>query len=73
MKITEDQYSELAENYQGVCLECGAVRDNTEPDAEGYECPDEACGALRVVGAEQGLISGDLEFCDDESESEVLF
>lgn len=33
---------------QGICYECGALRDSVEPDAEGYEC--EECGAHSVGG-----------------------
>lgn len=40
----------------GYCLECGAERYGTEPDARRYECDE--CGAKSVYGAEEILISG---------------
>ena len=40
----------------GFCLECGEERDGCEPDARGYECY--ACGAMRVMGAEELLLMG---------------
>jgi hypothetical protein len=35
---------------------CGEMAHGVEPDAEGYEC--ESCGASKVYGAEELLISG---------------
>ena len=36
---------------EGFCLACGEVQDGVEPDARKYHC--EACGALKVYGAEE--------------------
>ena len=38
----------------GICTACHNVAYGVEPDAEGYEC--DACGALRVCGAELWLL-----------------
>lgn len=38
----------------GFCLACGEEQEGCEPDAHQYEC--EACGALRVYGAEELLL-----------------
>ena len=36
---------------EGVCLNCGNVQGNCEPDARNYKC--EACGMMEVFGAEE--------------------
>ena len=66
IKITEESYSELSENYGGFCTNCGAEADGCEPDAERYTC--ESCGARSVYGAEQLLIIGVLVFVDSDDE-----
>ena len=43
-------------DYVGFCLACGGARDNCEPDARKYECPN--CGAHEVYGAEELVIMG---------------
>jgi hypothetical protein len=48
---------ELDDNGEGLCLACGAVAYNVEPDAHRYEC--ECCGANKVYGSEGlGMIFG---------------
>lgn len=34
----------------GICAECGATKDNVEPDAGQYKCDE--CGQYAVYGAE---------------------
>ena len=46
----EETYAELDREYAGICRECGSVRANVEPDAEGYPC-DECGAAASVIGA----------------------
>ena len=59
--ITEKRVLEAVEagmcgmENAGFCLECGADHDGCEPDAVNYEC--EECGELRVMGAENVLLS----------------
>lgn len=60
--LTEEEYTEACESYQGICIACGELRDMVEPDAEGYEC--EECGAFEVKGMEQALICGDIDIID---------
>lgn len=60
--VSFEEYNDGCENYQGICLSCGAFRDNVEPDAEEYEC--EECGAFEVMGLEQALLCGKIEVCD---------
>lgn len=40
----------------GFCLACGEEASGVEPDARDYLC--EVCGATRVCGAEEILVSG---------------
>ena len=42
---------ENAEGSTGFCLACGNEQEGVEPDACKYEC--EACGAMKVYGAEE--------------------
>jgi hypothetical protein len=59
IKITEEEYENARNDYLGVCLACGEFRDNTEPDAEEYEC--DCCGEYKVQGIENALICGNIE------------
>lgn len=63
-QITEDEYLDATENYMGFCTDCQTfTRDCTEPDAEGYACPD--CERNTVVGAEDALVRGLFELVED--------
>jgi Zn finger protein HypA/HybF involved in hydrogenase expression len=63
--ILESEYAEAEESNTGWCTECRAfTRDFTEPDAENYDCP--ACGKNTVMGAAQALITGLIDFCEEE-------
>jgi len=57
--ITIEEYLEYRESYIGICQECGAEREMTEPDAEGYDCPD--CGERAVKGPDTLLAEGLVE------------
>lgn len=50
-EMTEDEYRELGDNNQGLCIACGEVRDYCEPDAIKYECV--ACAKHAVYGTEK--------------------
>lgn len=54
-EFSSDEYMEYCDNYNGICTECGAIADNVEPDAEGYEC--ESCGKHAVQGFEEALMN----------------
>lgn len=58
--ISEEEYLEATDCYSGWCTECQEfTRDETEPDAENYLCPQ--CETNSVVGAENALIMGLIE------------
>lgn len=58
--MTEDEYLEGTESYDGVCLACGDIQySGVEPDAEGYKCS--ACGAMKVMGFEQAMLCGHIQ------------
>lgn len=59
--IPEAEYEEASESNLGWCPACLAfTREHTEPDAEGYDCTE--CGGSSVVGAEQALLLGLVQF-----------
>jgi len=63
LKITESEYHQHRNDYNGFCTECGAIAfGDTEPDAEYYEC--EKCGEQAVMGIEQAMLHGiiDIKF-----------
>ena len=64
-KFTEEEYQTHVEDNDGLCLACGEwTFGGCEPDAENYSC--EACGKNKVIGAENALIMGAIEFSEDE-------
>lgn len=62
IKMTEDAFRELTNDYQGICLNCGEYRDACEPDARKYPC--DGCKKRRVYGAEELLLMGKIEIVD---------
>lgn len=64
IKMTKEEYLKANSDYQGICLACGKLRDETEPDAEGYEC--DHCGQPKVLGIETALILGELDIVEEE-------
>ena len=47
--VTLDEYQAACDDYMGWCpFCCEFTRDCTEPDAEGYDCPE--CGQNTVMG-----------------------
>lgn len=58
--ITEAEYWEHRNNYDGVCLACGEWTDgDVEPDARRYRC--EFCEAHEVYGVEEAILMERLE------------
>lgn len=56
-KPTLEQIMEAVEedDNTGFCTACGEQAYGVEPDARNYEC--ESCGAKKVFGAEELLLS----------------
>lgn len=55
--VPEHEYEDATNNSLGWCTNCESfTRACTEPDAEGYDCPE--CGENTVTGAENALIGG---------------
>lgn len=60
LRITESQYTEHRNNYDGYCIACGEIQfGGCEPDAEKYRC--EACGERTVYGIEMLIFTGNLD------------
>lgn len=62
IKMTTEEYESARESYQGICLNCGELRDETEPDAEGYDCG--FCGEDKVQGIENALIEQNIDITE---------
>lgn len=59
--VSEEDFLEAQDSNLGWCPSCASfTRECTEPDAEGYDCPE--CKQLVVVGADQALLCGLIEF-----------
>jgi len=68
-KVAESDYLDATDSYTGWCTNCKEfTRDCTEPDAEGYGCPE--CEQNTVIGAENALIAGLISLVGDEEEEE---
>ena len=66
IRISQETYAEMSENYGGYCTQCGDEASGVEPDARKYVC--ESCGERAVYGIEELLISGLIQFPDGDSE-----
>ena len=70
-RIEEDE-------MEGICLNCGCIRGECEPDARNYECHD--CGKHEVFGLAEALLMNaidiepeeDLEAGDDDDDDVVI-
>jgi Zn finger protein HypA/HybF involved in hydrogenase expression len=59
-KITQKRFETAMEKYEGWCTTCCRfTRNQTEPDAEEYDCWK--CNGKTVMGAEQALLLGEIE------------
>jgi Zn finger protein HypA/HybF involved in hydrogenase expression len=64
--VSEEEYVQAVDDYRGWCTHCKEfTRDMTEGDAEGYDCPK--CDQNTVVGAENALIMGLIDFGEDDA------
>jgi len=66
LTLTDSQFAYASDQFEGYCTHCKALtRYQTDPDAEGYDCPD--CGRWTVMGIDQALIHGLIEIdCGDD-------
>lgn len=63
--ISMSQYLAASNGYQGWCPDCqDFTRDETEPDADGYECP--CCEGNHVMGAENALMAAEFDISDED-------
>ncbi len=61
VSVGEEDYDEAVEQSIGYCPVCEQfTREMTEPDAQGLDC--NVCETKFVVGAEQALMMGLIEF-----------
>lgn len=63
IKITMEEFEDANNGYMGICLNCSEFREETEPDAENYEC--DYCGEEMVMGVELALVSGEVKIEDE--------
>lgn len=62
-KVSFADFQEAVSTYLGWCKDCeGFTRDDTEGDAENYDCP--ICDGNNVIGAENAMIMGLLDLED---------
>lgn len=63
--VSSIDYEDMCDSYMGFCTLCQEfTRENTEPDAHEYDCPD--CGNNSVMGAEEAMMAGEIEIGEDE-------
>lgn len=57
IQLTSDEYTEMREDYCGVCMNCGEITwDGCEPDMTNGPC--ESCDMEKVMGIEEMLMAG---------------
>jgi DNA-directed RNA polymerase subunit RPC12/RpoP len=59
LKFTLEDILTADSDMSGFCVQCGAERPGTEPDARKYPCDD--CGKRAVYGAQELLLMGLVE------------
>ena len=64
MRLTEEVFQQLCENYAGYCPECDDVTCDwgVEPDAEECSCP--FCEEDTVMGMDNALLMGHVHFVE---------
>jgi len=69
--MSEAEYYEHTNDYDGVCLACGEwTFGGCEPDARRYPC--ESCNRRAVYGAEEALMMGYIEFTEETEDSHAV-
>lgn len=54
--MSEEEYRDSTESYEGWCIYCGETASGVEPDAREYDC--EGCGKNGVYGFEELMVMG---------------
>jgi predicted RNA-binding Zn-ribbon protein involved in translation (DUF1610 family) len=57
--VTGGEYRRMRGAYVGVCIACGATKNECEPDASDYRCPE--CNEDMVFGIELLVIMDRVE------------
>ena len=58
--VTYTMYERACDDSLGWCPACKEfTREQTEPDAEGYDCP--SCEGTAVLGAEQAMLTNAIQ------------
>lgn len=60
IEMTQEEFEEGCEAYEGRCLSCGDNQFECEGDAREYPC--ESCGENQVYGLEELLMMGKIVF-----------
>lgn len=55
----------MEDSMQGVCTECGAIRECTEPDAEGLKC--DSCEEPTAIGVMTAFDDGVVVLIEEAS------
>ena len=67
ISLPQSEYEQHVADNDGLCLACGEINHGgCEPDAEEYLC--ESCGEDKVMGFEQALVCGHIEFCEEDDD-----
>jgi hypothetical protein len=61
--MSEHEYIDATESYEGFCIYCGETESGIEPDAREYKC--EGCGKYGVFGFEELLLMGYVVFREE--------
>lgn len=68
IEISGDDYDAHCNDNDGICLACGEwTCGGVEPDASNYKC--EMCDSTSVMGCEEALMQGYLDFTNDSTAS----
>lgn len=63
IEMSEDEFLNHREEYNGICLACSDITyGEVEPDARRYQCA--TCGKKHVYGIEELLLMGRIEIED---------
>ena len=67
--MSGSEFKESRAEYQGICLFCGAMAGECEPDAREYQC--EECALEEVYGTEELLLMGKIRIENEDEGMEI--